>query len=164
MEQPLRRRGRLRPRVGAAIIRESRVAEKARLFRAQPHRLVHDGAVVVRAPVRPARDERPESLLPEIAPGRELQERLDRGTGERDRMFAGMAALGRRLRGRGEKLLWQPREIFRLLEDEKEVLFVREYVLSKRGAERRQPLADLGEPRLLVRRQPCARAAPTEGG
>ena len=76
-------------------------------------------------------------------------------------MFAGMAAFGRRLRGRGEKLLWQPREVFRLLEDKEEVLFVREHVLSERGAERRQPLADLGEPRLLVRRQ--ARAGPHEG-
>src|SRR5271156_313141 len=145
MEQPLRRRGRLRHRVGEAIIRESRVAEKARLFRAQPHRLVHDGAVVVRAPVRPARDERPERLLPEIAPGGELQERLDRGTRERDRMFTGMAAFGRCLRGWREKLLWKTGEIFRLLEDEEEVLFVREHVLPERSVERRQPLAALGE-------------------
>ena len=71
-------------------------------------------------------------------------------------MFAGMATFGRRLRGRGEKLRWQPREVFRLPEDEQEVLFVREDVLSKGGAERRQPLADLGEPRLLVGRQPRA--------
>ena len=63
-------------------------------------------------------------------------------------MLAGEAALlGRRPRRRAHEI-GQAREVVLALEHERIALLVRQHVLAEAGAERRQPLVDLGEPRL----------------
>ena len=83
-----------------------RIAGKShqpRAFGAQPHGLAHNSAVVVRAGMGAAREKSAKGLLAQIAPRRELQERLIGGARKRDGVLAGMAALSCGPRRGGEE-------------------------------------------------------------
>ena len=71
-------------------------------------------------------------------------------------MLAGQAALRRRrARSRAHEIR-QAGEILLALELERVALLVREHVLAERGAERREPFVDLGEPRFRGAFERCA--------
>ena len=89
-------------------------------------------------------------LLAQVAPGRELHERLVGRARQRHHMLAGKAARGGRLRRGGDEALRQAGEIVGPVENERERLLVGEHVLAEQRAEARQPFADRRQPRLLV--------------
>ena len=89
-------------------------------------------------------------LLAQVAPGRELQERLVGRARQRHRMLAGKPARGGRLRRGGDEALRQAGEIVGPVENQRERFFVGEHVLAEQRAEARQPLADRRQPRLLL--------------
>ena len=95
-----------------------------------------------------ARDPGAEDLLAQIPARGKLQERLDAGARDRDDVLAGEPALLGRCPRRRAHEIGQAREVVLALEHERIALLVRQHVLAEGGAERRQPLVDLGEPRL----------------
>ena len=99
--------------------------------------------------------------LAQVAPGRELQERLDARSRQGDRVLAGMAAVGGDARGAGDEKIRQAVEIG-LVQQQEPVLFVREHILAELGGERRQPLGDRGQPRLGFGRRARAGAGEIE--
>ena len=143
-QRPHRLRG-LRHGVVQAIPGEGGVAEQPRPLGAQPHGLGDDRLVVGRPAAVAAGDPGEEGLLAQVAPARRRQERLDAGACQGDRVFARVAALlsgllrRRPLRGAqaGEVVLGFQHQGIRLL--------VGEHVLAERGAERGEPLPDLGD-------------------
>ena len=86
-------------------MREAWIAEQLGALAAQPNHLADDGGVVGCAAVFAARDPGAIGLFAQIAPRRELQERLDRGAAQRDHIFPGKAAiLGRLARRRANEV------------------------------------------------------------
>ena len=148
---------RLRHCVGQAKMGEARIAEEARALGAQADHFGGDGAIVRFAAILAARGPGAEGFFAQIAPRRELQERLDAGARKRDAIFARMAALGRRARGAFDEKIRQALEIARV-QEQQEGFFVGQHILAELRAKARQPLGDLGEARLLLRRKPRAGA------
>jgi hypothetical protein len=95
VEQFAGRRGRLRHRVGEAIIGEAFVAQQARAPRAQFHDAGDQRLVVVRAAIAAAACPGLEELFPQIAPAGELQERFGAGARGGDGIFRLDPALDR---------------------------------------------------------------------
>ena len=153
--------GRFRHRVGEAIVRVSLIAEQPRALGPQAHHFGGDLAIVRRAAVFAARGPGAKGGLAQIAPRRELQERLDARSRQSDGVFAGMAAIGGGARGAGDEEIRQAVEIG-LGEQHEPVFFVLEHILPELSAERRQPLGDRGETRLGLRRQTRAGAGEIE--
>jgi hypothetical protein len=148
VERGLRR---LRHHVVEAILGKAFITQELRALGAQPHHFGSDRAIVGRAVMLPAREPCAPRRLAQIAPLRELQERLDAGAQERDDMLAFEPALrGRFRRGAHEKIR-QPREIVLALQHEHVGLFIGQHILAEGRAECRQPLVDFGKPLLLVR-------------
>src|SRR5262249_46457265 len=83
-EQIAHRLWRLRHRVVEPVMREALVAEQPRALRAQRENLGDDSLVVGLAAAVATRDPGAEDLLAQLAPRRELQERLDAGARERN--------------------------------------------------------------------------------
>ena len=115
----------------------------------------------VAPPSSPRADEGAERLFPEIAPGGELQERLDTGARERDHGFAGHAALFGGVAGGGADKLREPREIGLAVQHQGVVALVGDDILAEGGAEGGEPLADGAEagPGGVIQ----MRAGPAEG-
>ncbi len=105
-----------------------------------------------------ARDPRPERLLAQLAPGGELQERLDAGAAERDRILALQAALLRGPARGGAGEIRQSGEIV-LAKRHHVGLFVRQHVLAEGRAETGEAIPDLLQPLLGGRIKSRARAA-----
>ena len=103
--------------------------------------------VVVGVAVVAARGEGLVDLLAQLAPGRALQERLDRGARQRHDRLAGHAALAGGGPGGGDKTVGKAGEIG-LLQLHEPVLLVAEQMVAEGGAEMGQPLVDLGHPLL----------------
>src|SRR6202044_334451 len=85
---------RFRHRVGEAVMRISLVAQQSRALGSQTHQFGGDGPIVARAAVFSSSRPSAERGLAKIAARRELQERLDAGARQRDRVLAGMAPVG----------------------------------------------------------------------
>ncbi len=140
-------------------MRKALIAQMPRLLGAKPHHLGGDRSIVGRPAALAARSEAAEDLLAQIAPLRHLKKGLDAGARQRDRIFA-LAPTSGRLRGRGARQpIRQAGQLVRGFEHESKGILVCEHVLGKLRAERRQPLADLGETDSDVVGKPGACAA-----
>ena len=137
------------------------IAEQAGALGSEAHHFGGDRAVVGRAAVFAARLPGAKGGLPQIAAGRELQERLDARPRQSDREVLGMAALGGDSRRAGAIEIRQALEIL-LVKQHEPRLFVGEHVLPELGGERREPLADRSQTRLGVRRRARAGAGEIE--
>ena len=150
-QQAAHRLRRLGHGVVEPVLREGRIAEQLGALDPQRNHLGDDRLVVGLVAFVAARDPGAERLLAQIAPRRELQERLDAGALQGDDVLAVHAALGGRGgRGFAEKIR-QAGEIGLAVELHRVGLLVGQHVLAERGAERRQPFDDDGEALLLVR-------------
>ena len=158
IERRLRRPGH---RVGETVMRVGFVAQQARALGPEADHLGGDVAIVGRAAVLAARRPGAKGVLPQVAPRRELQERLDARARQRDGIFAGMTALGGEPRGARDEEIRQAVEIA-FVEQHQPGLFVRQHVLAERGAEARQPFADRRQARLGLRRRAGAGAGEIE--
>ena len=126
---------------------EGRVAQDAGALLAQPQDLDDVGVVVVGVAVVAAGDEGLEHLLAQVAAGRALQERLDRGARQRHHRLAGLAALFGGGLGGGDEAVGQAGAVV-LAELQRPALLVGKQVVAEAGAEMGQPLVDLGHPLL----------------
>ena len=136
---------RLRHGIVEPVMGEARIAEEPRALGAQRHHLGDDRLVVGCAAAVAARDPGTKDLLAQVAPRRELQERLDARARQRDDVLAREAALlGRRARRRAHEI-GQTGELVLAVEHEGIALLVRQHVLAEAGAERGEPLVDVGE-------------------
>ena len=149
-QQPAHRLRRLRHGVVEPIMRERRIAEQLGALDPQRHGLGDDRLVVGLVAFVAARDPGAERLLAQIAPRRELQERLDAGALQGDDVLALHAALVGRGGRRFAHEIGQAGEIGLAVELHRVGLLVGQHVLAERGAERRQPLDDGGKALLLV--------------
>ena len=157
VEKSAHRLGRFRHRVVELVGGEILVAEQPRAFVSQLQDFSDDGAIVrlpaVLAPLRPG----VEGRLAQIAPRRPLQKRLDRGTRERDAIFAAGAALSGESRGGGAKTLREPVErVF--IQQQQERGFIGQHILRKSGAKPREPFDDGRHARALIAFEPRAGA------
>ncbi len=152
---------RLGHRIGEAVVGVAFVAEQFGALGPQAHHFCGDRPVVGRAAVLAARAPCAEGGLAQIPAGRELQERLDARSRERDDVAAGMAALGREPRGACDQEARKPVEVA-LVEPHSPGPFVRQHVLAEGGRQRGEPFADRGEARLGFRREPGAGAGEVE--
>ena len=135
---------RLRHLVGEPVVGEGVVAQQMRALGAQGYHLSNNGAVVGLAAVLAALDPRVEDLLAQIAARGELQERLNRGTRQREGVLARVAALFRRSSRAGAGEVGQAVEIG-FVQDQRVGPLVGQHVLAELGPERREPLVDGGE-------------------
>ena len=156
LEQAERRFRRLRHRVVEAEGSIGLVAEEVRAFDPELDHLDDDRGIVGGAAVLAPRDPRLEARLAKVAPAGELQERLDRGAGERDCVLAFDAARLRRGCRCVAHGLRQSGEVGFAIQHERVSALVGKHILAELGAERRLPLGDLGEPPLLLRREGSA--------
>ena len=92
-------------------MRVALVAEQPRALGPEADHLGGDGAIVGRAAVLAARRPGAKGALAQVAPRRELQERLDARARQRDRVFAGQTALGGEPRGARDEEIRQAVEI-----------------------------------------------------
>ena len=137
------------------------VAEQARALGPQAHHFGGDRAIVGRPATFAAPRPGAKGGLAQIAAGRELQERLDARARERHREAFGMAALGGDLRRARAIEVRQALEVL-LVKQHEPCFFVRKHILPELGGEPRQPLADGGQARLRLGRQPRAGASEFE--
>ena len=112
-------------------------AEQPGALGAQPHHLGDDRLVVGRAAIVAARDEGAKDFFAQVAAVGELQERLDAGPRQCDRI-AVEAALLRVGFHRLAHEIGQAGELRFAFERKREGLFVGQHVLAERGAERRR--------------------------
>ena len=140
---------------------EGFVAHQARALGSEAHHFGCDGAIVGRAAVLAALAPGAKGPFAQVPPRRELQERLDARSRQRDGVLARMAALGGEARGAADDKVRQSLEIA-LVQKHQPVFFVRQHVLAELGAERREPFADRRQTRLGLRRQPGAGARKIE--
>ncbi len=138
---------RLGHRIVEPVGGEMRVAEQLCGLLAQREDFADDRVVVVGIGVVAARHERLVGFLAQIAPGRRLQERLDRGARQRHHRLAGLATLGRRRLGRGDEAVGQAGAIV-LAEFERPRLLVAEQMMAEARAKLGEPLVDRGHARL----------------
>ena len=125
----------------------SLVAQQPRALGSQTHQFGGDGAIVGRAAVFSSSRPGAERGLAKIAARRELQERLDAGSRQGDRVLAGMAPVGGDARGARDEEIGQTLKVG-LVEQHEPVFFIRQHVLTELCPKRRQPLGDCGQSRL----------------
>ena len=129
-------------------MREAWITEQPRALGAQRDHLGNDRLVVGCAAAIAARDPGAKRLLAQVAPGGELQERLDaRARGGDEVLARKPTLLGRRTRRRAHKI-GKAGKVLLAIEKERVALLVRQNVLAKGGAERGEPRVDVREPRL----------------
>ena len=151
LEQRAHRLRRLRHGVVEPVMGERRIAEQPRALDAQRHHLGDHRLVVGGAAAVAARDPGAEDFFAQIAPRRELQERLDARARQGDDVLARQAALlGGFARGRAHEI-GQAGQVLLAVEHQRVALLVGEHVLAERGVEDGEPLVDRGEP--LLRRR-----------
>ena len=134
------------------------MAEQARPLGTQRGDPPDDVAGVVRVAPRPARDRRPEQLLPQRPVGEGGERGLVRGQHEREHVAAGMAADLGRPRGGGDRVRRQPVEPRGVVDDEGRVVGVGEQPGAELRGQRRQLGVQRAQP--LLRGGVEARAGP----
>ncbi len=107
--------------------------------------------------MRAARRPRLVGGLAQLAPGREHQERLDRGARQGDDVLPVEPAFARRRRRRGAGEIGQPVELVRG-EHQPPLVLVMQHVLAEQRVQARQPLGDRRHARLPLRGEPRAAA------
>ena len=138
-------------------MRISLIAHEASALGSEAHHLGGNLAIVRRAAVFAACGPGAKGGLAQIAPRRELQERLDARSRQRDGVLSGMAALGGRARRASDEEIRQAVEIV-LAQQQEPGFLVRQHILAELRAEGRQPLVDRGQTTFGVGLQPSARA------
>src|SRR5206468_12488355 len=98
------------------------------------------------------------SLLAQIAPRREGEEWLDRRARVGEEPLALLPVCFRSRRGTRSQVVGESGEVRLAFENHRQVLLVGELILAEGGEQRRQPLVDRREPRLLLRVEICAPA------
>jgi len=117
-------------------------AEQPGALGAQLHHLGDDRLVIRRAAIVAARGEGAENLFAQVAPLRELQERLDAGSRQRDHVAVELAFLRFGLHRLAHEI-GQACQLGFAVDGEGKGLLVGEHVLAERRTQGGKPLGDL---------------------